>query len=138
MHQRPITKYLPGLERLEEKQLLSAGPSTRPSRALSPVHGPWTPTRPTPRVLQGPLAVFRRRDTGQEVEAPDTPAKKPTTGYLVYRITNPNRFNNGLNPPFSQVLVQSRQPVPGQVYNVSLSSRGTGRRRHSMRAAGFT
>ena len=42
MHQRPIKKSLPGLERLEEKQLLSAGPSTRPlahlesgSRALA-------------------------------------------------------------------------------------------------------
>ena len=30
MHERPITKYLPGLERLEEKQLLSASPSSTP------------------------------------------------------------------------------------------------------------
>ena len=31
----------------------------------------------------------------------------------MYRITNPNRFNNKLIPPFGHVLVQSRQPVPG-------------------------
>jgi hypothetical protein len=36
----------------------------------------------------------------------------------VYRITNPNRFNNHLTPPFGHVLVQSPQPVPGQQYNV--------------------
>jgi len=36
----------------------------------------------------------------------------------MYRITNPNRYNNSLNPPFAQVLVQSNQPVPGQVYNI--------------------
>ena len=118
MHQRTITKYLPGLERLEEKQLLSAGPLTRPftslesgSRALE-AHPADTSSAP------GATGSVPSRDTGQEVEAPDTPAKKPTTGYLMYRITNPNRFNKGLNPPFSQVLVQSRQPVPGQVYNI--------------------
>ena len=45
-------------------------------------------------------------------------AKKPDYGFLVYRITNPNRYNNKLVPPFSHVLVQTQQPVPGQVYNV--------------------
>ncbi len=43
---------------------------------------------------------------------------KPHFGFLVYRITNPTRFNNKLIPPFSHVLVQARQPVPGQVYNM--------------------
>jgi hypothetical protein len=43
---------------------------------------------------------------------------KPTTGFLVYRITNPTIYNNQLTPPFSHVLVQSKQPVPGQTYNV--------------------
>jgi hypothetical protein len=45
-------------------------------------------------------------------------ATKPNSGYLVYRITNPNPFNDRLIPPFSHVLVQATQPVPGQVYNV--------------------
>jgi hypothetical protein len=43
---------------------------------------------------------------------------KPNFGFLVYRLTNPNRFNNTMIPPFGNVLVQSAQPVPGQVYNV--------------------
>jgi hypothetical protein len=45
-------------------------------------------------------------------------AHVPHHGYLVYRLTNPNQFNNKLVPPFSHVLVQDPQPVPGQVYNL--------------------
>jgi hypothetical protein len=81
MRQRPDTKFRPGLERLDEKQLLSVVASTAPSVSASAV--------------------------------------KPNFGFLVYRITNPNPFNDKLIPPFSgHVLVQARQPVPGQVYNV--------------------
>lgn len=39
-------------------------------------------------------------------------------GYLVYRITNPNRYNNHLVFPMGHVLVQAPQPVPGEVYNI--------------------
>ena len=45
-------------------------------------------------------------------------AKKPNFGYLVYRLTNPSPSTNTLTPPFGHVLVQARQPVPGQVYNI--------------------
>ena len=45
-------------------------------------------------------------------------AKKPNFGYLVYRLTNPSPSTNTLTPPFGHVLVQDRQPVPGQVYNI--------------------
>jgi hypothetical protein len=34
------------------------------------------------------------------------------------RITNPTPVNAILKPPFPQVMVQSRPPVPGQVYNI--------------------
>jgi hypothetical protein len=85
MHRRPIIKFCPGLERLEEKQPLSVSASN-------------------------PLINARHSVTVSAV--------KPNFGYLVYRLTNPNRFNNKLIPPFSHVLVQSPQPVPGQVYNV--------------------
>jgi hypothetical protein len=51
-----------------------------------------------------------------QVQAADSHV--PNHGYLVYRRTNPNPFNNTLIPPFPQVLVQKPQPVPGQVYNV--------------------
>ena len=61
-----------------------------------------------------------------------------TTGYLVYRITNPNRFNNKLIPPFSQVLVQSRQPVPGQVYNVLYVAVRNGTAQTFDASSGFT
>jgi hypothetical protein len=89
MNQRPPTRFRPGLERLEEKRPLSAGASTTPIANLSASSQSLTPS-----------------------------AVKPNFGYLVYRITNPNRFNNTLTPPFSHVLVQNAQPVPGQVYNV--------------------
>jgi hypothetical protein len=42
----------------------------------------------------------------------------PNHGYLVYRITQPNRFNNKIVLPVTPVLVQAPQPVPGQVYNL--------------------
>jgi hypothetical protein len=81
MRERPDTKFRPGVERLDEKQLLSVVASTAPSVSASAV--------------------------------------KPNFGFLVYRITNPNRFNNKIVLPLSgHVLVQARQPVPGQVYNV--------------------
>ena len=42
-----------------------------------------------------------------------------TYGYLAFRVTNtPFQTPYKLVPPFQQVLVQSRKPVPGQVYNV--------------------
>src|SRR5262245_13624644 len=41
MRQRPITKLRPGLERFEEKRLLSAGPST--AHLLNPETGPGAP-----------------------------------------------------------------------------------------------
>ncbi len=38
-----------------------------------------------------------------------------SVGYLAFRVTQKPYT---LIPPFQQVLVQSRQPIPGQVYNV--------------------
>ncbi len=104
MRKRPIMKVRPGLKPLEAKRLLSVNASTAPfvnlkagSRALA------SHPADRPGALGAVVAAM---------------ATKPDHGYLVYRITNPNRFNNKLILPFSQVLVQSRQPVPGQVYNV--------------------
>jgi hypothetical protein len=88
MYQRATMKLRPGLERLEEKQLLSASPSTGRSAGL--------------------------------MAPPGTSALRSTqgTGFLSYRITNPTSFNNRPIIPTYQVLVQARQPVSGQVYNV--------------------
>jgi hypothetical protein len=65
-------------------------------------------------------------------------AVRPNHGYLVYRITNPNRFNNKLVPPFSHVLVQSAQPVAGQVYNVLYVAVRNGTAQTFNASSGFT
>ena len=116
MPQRPIKKSLPGLERLEEKQLLSAGASTRPLASLE--SGPRALTSRPADTSSAPTASENavKPDTGQNVATPD--GKKPTKGFLLYRITNPDRYNRGLNPPFGQVLVQPNLPVAGHEYNI--------------------
>lgn len=92
MSDRPSARYLPGVERLEPKQL---------------------PSGLTPH------AAARQR-AAAETLATANPAvdSKPTVGYLVYRITNPNRFNTNVKPPFHHVFVQTEQPVAGQQYNI--------------------
>jgi hypothetical protein len=94
MRERPITKFRPGVERMEAKQLPSASASTTVL-----VKGNSGPSPNAQHVITPKIVISNH-------------------GYAVYRITNPNRFNNHLIPPFSHVLVQSRQPVPGQAYNV--------------------
>jgi hypothetical protein len=95
MRKRPVMRLRPGLERLGEKRLPSAGPSTahaalHEAGAGGPVH---------PQSADGQAA--------------------PAAGLTLFRITNP-KFPDTVNlvPPFQQVLVQSTRPVPGQVYNV--------------------
>ena len=102
MHRRPNAKYSPVLERLEAKQLLSVGPSSVSHASHRALASHPAATSPASAPNASPLAV----------------QPKPNFGYLVYRITNPNRYNYRMRPPFSQVLVQSQQPVPGQVYNL--------------------
>jgi hypothetical protein len=92
MPRRPIKKLRPGLEPLEGRRTLSAAAAASVAAAGT---RQLLPTFP---------------DSAQ------TP--RPFFGYLAYRVTNPNRFNNHLTPPFGHVLVQLAQPVPGQVYNV--------------------
>jgi hypothetical protein len=131
MRKRSTTKLLPGLEALEEKRLMSVGASTAPlgtlrpgSKASAGARGGLVAVgelRGDRAVLSGPLGRDRKGNGlllpgSRDSVAPR--ATKPDHGYLVYRITNPNIFNNKLIPPFSHVLVQSQQPEPGQVYNV--------------------
>ena len=92
MSERLILKYRPDLEPLEPKRLLSAGTVSAAAAHL--------PAEPTQAQVVSAMAV------------------KPNFGYLVYRLTNPSPSTNTLKPPFGHVLVQGRQPVPGQVYNV--------------------
>lgn len=93
MPERRKLKYHPNLEPLEPIMVLSALALGR------------APVRP-------PAA---RPHEGGAISAA---AVKPNFGFLVYRITQPNRFNNHFVPPFGHVLVQGLQPVPGETYNV--------------------
>ncbi|MGD0045021.1 MAG: hypothetical protein ABSE84_32250, partial [Isosphaeraceae bacterium] len=121
MRQRSTMRFRPGLEQFEEKQLLSAGSLTSHavntkdgSRALalhsantSGAHGAVGDIAIS---HAGPRALGHRRH----------PEPVGTFGYLAFRVTNtPWQTPYKLVPPFQQVLVQSGQPVPGQVYNVN-------------------
>ncbi len=100
MRKRLIRRKRLNLELLDDRRLLSASPLTT-SLAHKAAAKP---------------AASQPAETSPTISAD---AVKPNFGFLVYRITNPDRFNNHLTPPFAgHVLVQLAQPVPGQVYNV--------------------
>jgi hypothetical protein len=103
MRQRPMSKFRPGLERLDQKQLLSAGGLT------SLAHGSRASV-----LHPGDRSGTHRTDgdiTSKRTALP--------TQFLAFRITNPSsQLPVDLVPPFQQDLVQSRQPVAGQVYNM--------------------
>jgi hypothetical protein len=106
MNHRP-TNYRPSLEPLERKQLLSAGPAPAQSD-LATGHAAIIASDPPPRATAAA--------SGRVAHPSDL--RQPTTGFLVYRVTNPNRFNNHIRGPLGHVLVQVPQPVPGQHYNI--------------------
>jgi hypothetical protein len=110
MRERPTPRFRPDVERLEAKQLLAAGASTAGVAHLTA--GPPAVTSPpaVPKPAGDPAAVHGGTITAKAV--------KPNFGYLVFRITNPSGSPNTLTPPFGHVLVQDRQPVPGQFYNI--------------------
>ena len=92
MLDRRIAKFRPSLERLEAKRPLSASASS----ALTP--GPST--------------------GGDATVAVSSIAVKPNHGFLVYRVTNPDPYNDKVTGPFTNFRVQTRQPVPGRTYNI--------------------
>ena len=98
MRVRPPTKLRAALESLEEVILCSAGLSRTPASGAAEKSSLAPPDAAT-------LSA-------------EAVARKPEFGYLVYRITNPNIFNDHINLPIGHVLVQPTQPVPGEVYNV--------------------
>jgi hypothetical protein len=108
MSQRPSPEYRPALERLEEKRPLS-GVTSPAAIAHSHHQAPAVGSAGASNPVQ---------DEGSTIER--TPAQRGSrvTGVTLDRITNPTPFNAVFKPPFAHVLVQSRQPVPGQVYNV--------------------
>ena len=107
MRQRPVVRFHPGLERFEEKQLLSASPMTSHLASL----GAGSKGSAENSVAHH-AAVKSSHEPGTK--------RRGTAGigYLAYRITNPMVRPVHLVPPFQQVLVQNAQPIPGQTYNV--------------------
>ena len=106
MHQRPIKKSLPGLERLEEKRLLSAGLSTR---SIAHLESGARATAAPADTSNAPGAA------GQGVETPDTPQKKPTTGFLMY-LTGNQQWKPGQRIVF-YVLTKRYYPLPSEQHS---------------------
>ena len=107
MSERTDPKFRPGLEPLEVKRPLSATPAAA-AGAEAAAHVSAVSARAQARAQAEAAA-------GRPISAE---AVKPLYGYLVFRITNPDQFNNKLAVPTGHVMVQDRPPVPGQVYNV--------------------
>ena len=104
---RSITTFRPALERFEAKQLLSAGSLALHQAKPPNVHTLASDIAPS---QTSPAFLGRHRQ-------PHTPG---AFGYLAFRVTNtPHQTPYKLVPPFQQVLVQGRKPIPGQVYNVT-------------------
>jgi hypothetical protein len=120
---------------LEAKRLLSAGASAGLKAGPRPPAESQATHEAIAGVAEGQAAPDRGVSTQGTVSAA---AVKPETGFLVYRITNPNLFNNKLIPPFTNVLVQTRQPVPGQVYNVLFMSLRNGTAQTFDASSGFS
>lgn len=116
MRQRPSMRICPGLERLEAKQLLSAGSLPTHAgnlddgaRALA-LHSADT------SVALGTTSDIAKNHAGLHIPADRRRTSSSATGFLAFRVTQkPYK----LVPPFQQVLVQALKPVPGQVYNVN-------------------
>ena len=99
----PMLKFRPGLERLDHRQLLSAGGlASLANHSRDPtVH-----------------SADQSRARASDGDITSSRSALPT-GFLAFRITNPtHQIPVDLVPPFQQDLVQSRHPVPGEVYNV--------------------
>ena len=132
MHKRPISRFHPGLERLERRQLPSVSPST------FGLEGPKAIPRDS---AAHPVDTSAAPGSGSAVNARNSvnqTDRQPFFGYLVYRITNPTPFNTKLTPPFTQVLVQTKQPVPGERYNVMQVSVRNGTAQTFDASAGFS
>jgi hypothetical protein len=110
MSHRRIVRFRPGLERVEPRQLPSAGPLTSAAATVK---------------------------VGVPVQAPGNPHPPvaPGGGYLAFRVTQrPYK----LVPPFQHVLVQSTPPVPGQVYTLNYIALENGTAKTFDASSGFT
>ncbi len=120
MHGRASMKLRPGLERLEAKQLLSAGTQASHVAQLEKRHSAVVArhTAATPASATA-ASESLTTDTPGPATAVHRPRRQLPLTFFGYRITNPTMLKPiRLIPPFGQVLVQTVQPKPGQTYNV--------------------
>ncbi len=90
MRTRPIKRFSPVVERIEQKQLLSAIPGSAHHAKLA--------EHTVPAIAAG---------------------ERLAESFHLVRITNTQYpYTVDLKPPFQQVLVQAAKPVPGEVYNI--------------------
>jgi hypothetical protein len=82
-----------------------------------------------------PSAIHVERSAASSAELARPSATSANSGFLAFRVTiKPYK----LVPPFEQVLVQARQPVPGQVYNVNYVALMNGTAQTFDASSGFT
>ncbi len=133
-------KFRPGLEQFEQRQLLSAGSLT--TQVLTTKDGSGAVALHTADTsgAHGHAVHFAVNHAGTHtLDQNRRPAPAGTSGYLAFRVTNtPYQTPYKLVPPFQQVLVQRRQPVPGQVYNVNSVTVKNGTSQTFTASNGFT
>jgi hypothetical protein len=121
METRRIIRHCPAIEWLEIRRPLSGAATLELAGASGSKTGAHStadhPAASVP-ILGNARPASTAASSGRPNLSAESVSKKPDSGYLVYRITNPNQYNNKLVPPFSQVLVQTNPPIPGQVYNI--------------------
>jgi hypothetical protein len=119
MRQRPIMKFRPGVERVEERHLLSTVALTTHVANLK--EGARAFDRHSAAKTDDVAAVSKSASHHSGLPVRADRARQPSrdNSFLAFRVTNtPYQLPYKLVPPFQQVLVQSAQPVPGTVYNV--------------------
>jgi hypothetical protein len=120
MRRRSIRKFGPGLEQFEAKQLLSAvSLTTHIVATKAATQSSAQQSASTPRLERAaPDNATHQADVVKSSHR--QPGTVGAFGYLAFRVTNTSHeLPYNLIPPFQQVIVQRRKPVPGQVYNVN-------------------
>jgi hypothetical protein len=132
--------FRPGLEQIEERQLLSAGSLATVALNAKDSSGAVALRSAGASGLHGAAADITASHAGQQTPNHHRrPTPPGTFGYLAFRVTNtPYQTPYKLVPPFQQVLVQGRQPVPGQVYNVNDVAVKNGTSQTFNASSGFT
>jgi hypothetical protein len=123
MRKRRKTWFRPGLEPLEPKQTPSATVAAASAAHLAAgraaLHAAPQPHKPPQvKAVPHPRALKQAAAATAAAGKVSASAIKAKFGYLVYRLVNPTPSTGTFTPPFGHVLVQARQPIPGQWYNI--------------------